>query len=393
MSRYKLSKLALLIGVAVIPAVNLTGCVTVKNTWQGLFGIDKSTRESTGYYEYENAKLADNTIVVPEGLEDPGFNKSLFVPKVDPNKLQGAVGDKVDIRPPVTPLRSDIGIHSQYLSGEAFVWFEPNGEHGIRSEDDAWMLLAAALKRANIGVGKLVDGEYLLTTISRDYNLYGRPYDASDEEQGALKYTQVYQCRVGRNNFGELGIGSKMIASMTSLSNGKQMEDSLDAIEQERFAMGFTNNIIHELGISENVNVADPENLVISLDRDSNNHVAIMVEAPFETTMSLLNAALPAMKWKVVKYSVAKAEYEIEIQEMTDAFYRRSGLPRPPNMPVANYKIRVGIEGSRCSISFYNSDDNPLTTEVADLYPIVSAALANAFRDHVAASEHFVRAK
>ena len=210
--------------------------------------------------------------------------------------------------------------------------------------------------------------------------------------RGALRYTQIYQCRVGRNNYGELGIGTKMIASMTSLSNGKQMEDNLSVIEQERFAMGFTNNLIHELSITDTVASYDPDSLVISLDRDSNNHVAIMVEAPFETTMRLLNIALPTMKWKVAKYSVEKAEYEIEIEEMTEAFYRRSGLPRPPSMPVSNYKIRVGIEGSRCSITFYDTKDDPLTTEVTELYPTVSAALAKAFREYIAGAGHIVKA-
>ena len=51
MSNLKLSRLALILGAAVIPAANLTGCVSVKNYYQEFFGIDKSTRESTGYYE------------------------------------------------------------------------------------------------------------------------------------------------------------------------------------------------------------------------------------------------------------------------------------------------------------------------------------------------------
>lgn len=68
MSNLKLSRFALILGAAVIPAANLTGCVSVKNYYQEFFGIDKSTRESTGYYEYKDTRLANNNIVVPEGL-------------------------------------------------------------------------------------------------------------------------------------------------------------------------------------------------------------------------------------------------------------------------------------------------------------------------------------
>lgn len=78
MSNLKLSRFALILGAAVIPAANLTGCVSVKNYYQEFFGIDKSTRESTGYYEYKDTRLANNNIVVPEGLDDPGYNKNLL---------------------------------------------------------------------------------------------------------------------------------------------------------------------------------------------------------------------------------------------------------------------------------------------------------------------------
>ena len=61
-------------------------------------------------------------------------------------------------------------------------------------------------------------------------------------------------------------------------------------------------------------------------------------------------------------------------------------------MPVSNYKIRVGIEGSRCSITFYDTKDDPLTTEVTELYPTVSAALAKAFREYIAGAGHIVKA-
>ena len=67
MSRFNLSKIALVVAVSAIPAVSLSGCVTVKNYWQGVFGMDKSTREPTGYYENADSEIARNTIVVHQG--------------------------------------------------------------------------------------------------------------------------------------------------------------------------------------------------------------------------------------------------------------------------------------------------------------------------------------
>ena len=73
MTKYKLDKLALVVTVMALPTLSMTGCVTVKDYYQEYFGMDKSTREVTGYYEHVDSKIYRNTLVVPEGLDNPGL--------------------------------------------------------------------------------------------------------------------------------------------------------------------------------------------------------------------------------------------------------------------------------------------------------------------------------
>ena len=391
MSRNKIKKLAALVAIGAIPAFTLSGCVTIRNYWQEYFGMDKSSREPTGYYEHTDAEVTNNRIVVPQSLDNPGINPELQIPVVNKKLLTGPVGEAVDVRAPTAPYRSDVGCHTQWSSGEAIVWFENDGSHGIKTEDDAWMLLASVLKTMNVAVGKIAQGQYVLTTIARDFTEFGKPYDDTDADLGLKRYKQIYQIRVGRNAQGEIGIATKLVGSMTSLSSGTKMKDVLDMIEQERFAMGFSNQIIHEIDTKNQQSAYDPDNLIVSLGQDNNNHDAILVEAPFETTMELLNGMLPRCGWKINSHSVAKAEYEVEVLDSADDLIKLGANIRL-DIKHGKYKIRLGIHGSSTAITFYDENDAPLPSqEVSRLYPGFADVLVDEFKSYSGAASHEVK--
>lgn len=390
-SRNKIKKLAALVAIGAIPALTLSGCVTIRNYWQEYFGMDKSSREPTGYYEHSDAEVTNNRIVVPQSLDNPGINPELQIPVVNKKLLTGPVGEAVDVRAPTAPYRSDVGCHTQWSSGEAIVWFENDGSHGIKTEDDAWMLLASVLKTMNVAVGKIAQGQYVLTTIARDFTEFGKPYDDTDADLGLKRYKQIYQIRVGRNAQGEIGIATKLVGSMTSLSSGTKMKDVLDMIEQERFAMGFSNQIIHEIDTKNQQSAYDPDNLIVSLGQDNNNHDAILVEAPFETTMELLNGMLPRCGWKINSHSVAKAEYEVEVLDSADDLIKLGANIRL-DIKQGKYKIRLGIHGSSTAITFYDEKDAPLPSQdVSRLYPGFADVLVDEFKSYSGAASHEVK--
>lgn len=392
MSRNKIKKLAALVAIGAIPALTLSGCVTIRNYWQEYFGMDKSSREPTGYYEHSDAEVTNNRIVVPQSLDNPGINPELQLPVVNKKLLTGPVGEAVDVRAPTAPYRSDVGCHTQWSSGEAIVWFEHDGSHGIKTEDDAWTLLASVLKTMNVAVGKIAQGQYVLTTIARDFTEFGKPYDDTDADLGLKRYKQIYQIRVGRNAQGEIGIATKLVGSMTSLSSGTKMKDVLDMIEQERFAMGFSNQIIHEIDTKNQQSAYDPDNLIVSLGQDNNNHDAILVEAPFETTMELLNGMFPRCGWKINSHSVAKAEYDVEVLDSADDLIKLGANIRL-DIKHGKYKIRLGIHGSSTAITFYDEKDAPLSSqEVSRLYPSFADVLVDEFKSYSGASAHEVKA-
>ncbi len=356
--------------------MQLSGCATVKEYWEYyLGGIDDNAREPTGFEKIGEARQHGGALRVPAGLEDPKTDPSMEVPPISKQAMKYPVGDDLDIRAPVAPLRSDMGIHSQWTNGEAIVWFEQGGEHGVNSEADAWKLLGTVLKKMGIGAGKVSADSYSLTTAVRDFNEFGAPYGPGDLSAGAMKYRQVYRIRIGRNANGELGIASTLIGSMTILPlSGRNIEDVLNPIEQERFAMGFSNAIIHVLdGSSEEG--ATASNAAVSLGKDHNGDEAITADAHYESVWAALRRMLPKYNWKIKEFSLSNGRLLVDVDDQDAELFHKQGVDSFA-LDEGEYTLRVGEEDGRTVITFYDEDGKPLGAGTVDrIYSGFSQAL------------------
>ena len=364
-SHFKTGRILAVSACAVL-VMNLSGCTNVKEYWEYyLGGIDEYAREATGFEKVAEAKQRRGTIRVPQGLEDPKTDPTMDVPPISKKAMSYPVGDDLDIRAPVAPLRSDLGVHSQWSNGEAIVWFEQGGEHGVSSEADAWRLLGTVLKKMNIGTGKVSADQYSLTTAVRDFNEFGAPYTQADLNGGAMKYRQVYRIRIGRNQNGELGIASTLIGSMTILPlSGKNIEDVLNPIEQERFAMGFSNAIIHVLDGSSDEGTTSG-NAAVVLGRDHNGNEALMVDAHYETVWAALRKMLPEYNWEIREFSLSNGRLLVDVDDQDAELFHNKGVDSFA-IDEGEYTVRVGEEDSKTVITFYDKDGMPLKAGTVD---------------------------
>ncbi len=369
-------------GLAALAAavmLSVSGCTSIREYWQYYVWRDTSPREATGYYQHAEAEVVPDRLQVPEGLDNPVTDPLMEIPPLPPQAAAGRVGEDLDVRAPVAPLRSDLGLRSAWSGGEAYVWFEPNGAHGITDEDQAWMLLGKVLQRLNVGVGKLTPDAYEVTTASADYNEYGGPYTAQDSVTGALRYNQIYRLRVGRNAAGNLGIATQLIGSMTMLSGGHLIEDLLGPIELERFGMGFSNHIIRELEQEAAASQTVEATYEITLGQDDNGHEAIFVSAPYEMTWEKVRAMLPKYGAEIKEYSVTQGTVKFEVEDEDPEFWQERGV-NSFNLEEGSYVIRVGLEKGKSGITFYDKDDKPLQPAQVDrIYPGFSQALSKEF--------------
>lgn len=379
MAKFKQTALGVLSATAIAAALaQLQGCSFVQEYYEYyLGGIDEGARQPTGYEDVTEAKQEADRISVPADLDEPQKDASLEIPPVSPQVLKYPVGDDLDIRAPVAPLRSELGLHSQWLNGEAIVWFESDGEHGVHSEAEAWKLLDKVLKSMRVNPGKVNPDEYSLTTAVADFDEYGAPYNAADLGSGAMRYRQVYRIRVGRNAADELGIASTLIGSMTMLPRtGRNIENILTPIELERFSMGFSNSIIHVLEREQEQKLENDGALSIVLGRDHNNQECIVVDAKYDEVWDALRNMLPKYGWNIAEYSLTNGTLKIEADDQEPETFSSRGVDSFA-VEEDDYIVRLGEENGRSVITFYDEDDKSLPASTVDhIYSGFSQALS-----------------
>ncbi len=365
--------------------VQLSGCSTIRNWWQMYEGdVDTSLREPTGYYDHADATERGDQLVVPPGLNVPAKDRNMELPMLA--TAQGPLGANMDVRAPVVQLRSVSGVQSVWAAGESIVWLNSNGQINVANEAEAWALLMRVLVNMGVQPGEITPGAYELTTMATDYNEFGTPIALTTAATDALRYRQVYRLRIGRNAAGNIGIATSLIGSMTIATTGifsfrasRTLSDILTPAEQQRFATGFSNQIIKAMDKVTAVPEGIPRSVAVTLDRDNNNQDCFVVSAPYQATWDVLRNMLPDYGFEITEYSISHSSINTDYEEQDPEFFRNQGLD-DFGLEEGSYIIRVSIDGERTFVTFYNEDDKPLRSEVvARLYPGFSAALSRAF--------------
>ncbi len=362
-----------------VAILSLSACSTVREYWQYYDGnLDTSLREPTGYYEHTKAKNIPDQLVTPAGLNTPPIDPTLSIPD---NAIQkGPLGENIDVRPPIVFLKSKHGLAGQFINGESIIWFDANGTHGIDNEDKAWALLGKVLNNMHIKVGNVTEGAYELTTASADFNEYGQPYSMLDLDSKGLRYNQIYRIRIGKNKYGHVGIATALIGSMTKLSNGKEMQNTLTPIELERFAIGFSKEIIAEVERSYEIENNLPDELQVNLDRDVNDEDCFRLAIPYDIAWPLVRKMLPKYGFTILEYSISSSTINVKYEEPKSSFFKEEGIDSF-KIESDDYIIRIALDKNKSVITFYDSDDKPLPTNVITaLYPGFSKALQKEYK-------------
>lgn len=369
-----------LTGAVAALTLSLGGCGTLNYWWQYYDGeVDTSLREPTGYYEHTEARESADPLTVPQGLEEPLKDEALALPPYPQNAAQGSLGEDMDVRPPLVPIRSSSGVQAQWVDGEAIVWLTGYGTPKVSSEAEAWQLLQRVLGRLRIEVGQVTPGAYELTTMAADFNEFGTPFDHVNAQYDNLRYRQIYRLRIGRDGAGNIGVATSLVGSMTLLDYGRSLDDILTPTELQRFAMGFANEIIKEVDRVGEIAETMPDTVTVTLDRDNNDQDALAVNAPYSATFDALRSMLPKYSFEITEYSVSHSLVKVTYSEQDPEFFHELGV-EDFGLEDGDYIFRVGVDGDRTVITFYDEDDKPLNTRiVARLYQGFSEALVKEF--------------
>lgn len=190
-----------------IVSVFLVGCGSDQNY----------KREVDGNEDYLQSP-ALKPLIIPQGVTVPAETNDYYV---DNNEVQGALGKKLDIRPPVLPIPTIADAFADYSNG-AVTFNTP-------LSDNVWGRIGNVLTNKNIPI-KHSDNK----SITTDKAFIVR----ADEEQ-SIEASYVFNREV-------LGQTETITLRLTSLTRGN--EDILSQpIEVQRYVVGLFNDIMDEV--------------------------------------------------------------------------------------------------------------------------------------------------
>ncbi len=377
MSGTKIKHLAMALAVGSAASL-LASCGAIDETWEYV-STDNSLRTPTGYYEHTYAVEAEDPMRVPAALSTPYTDKSLDIANVAAlPESRFMVGEAMDVRPPVVSRVNEMGVDIRNRDNDALVWFLPYGNMNVRTPNDAWQYLGAALSYLKIPVAEMREQDKLLATGTMSYNEFGQVYRESVDDEND-RFEQVYTVRVVTTPQGSVGLLVTLINSSSENSSTKV----LNARQKRSFTIGFANELINALAIQQRSYQAIPDYIEPVLGRDNNNQDAIIVNAPYDAVWTVMRGVLSSYGMEISEYSVSRSSINFKLEEEDADFYQSRGV-RPFGLKSDDYIVRLAVAGNNNTVlTFYDEDDKPLSAvQVATLYNGFSAAIAKEFASY-----------
>ena len=98
--------------------------------------------------------------------------------------------------------------------------------------------------------------------------------------------------------------------------------------------------------------------------------------------MNLLRDLFPRYEWTILEDSVNKSYLKLETEEEDADFYHERGVDSFA-LEDGEYYVRVGIDGDKSIITFYDDDDMPLSSTVlSHIYSGFSQALIKEYQNY-----------
>ncbi len=308
-------------------------------------------RQVNGDESYlETPELAE--LHAPSGLILPLQNGQYDVPSA---RSGGAVGKKLDIRPPAQPLALVTGARTQFTGDTATMLLE-SGKQG-----SLWPQVVSVVQAQNYPIMKREDANQSLTTDWVNWN-------RADEDQ---QYRGRYQISVQQQ-----GYQQALTVKLLSLEqNGKP---AADAASMQRYSAQMLNAIAG--GLEQNQNTRSSNTSTGRIDvqsgADDTGLPMLVVRAPFNEVWNRLPSVLEKVGMKVNDTTRSQGSMTLSYDPLSDSDWQALGA-RDPGLTSGDYKLQVGDLDNRSSLQFIDPKGHTLTQSQNDaLVAVFQAAFS-----------------
>lgn len=319
-------------------------------------------RQASGGFEYINAKQSQ-PLTIPAELDQPNYSSEFAIPKVGDQADMDALGQRVDVRPPLQVLPLAAGTRVQE-DGEAITVV-------IETTDDE-RNLASDINQALIGYL----GEREIAIASNQNGLITTDWIENEEEISTSWWRpdeiylvrQRYQFDTQIKDHGRSGS-----VSISVLEHQEGLNDIDDSIvltdsDKRRYAIDMLNGAISYFNYERKKQnalreIKEGRGFKSELGEDADGNSAFIAKAPFEQVWRRMQHLLPAMGFQIRdldrQLGMLFVEYEHSSGFWQNLWGNEDALP----LEDGAYRVKLVEQEDTTTVTFFDADAEPLSSE------------------------------
>ncbi|MFQ2153910.1 outer membrane protein assembly factor BamC [Aeromonas sanarellii] len=336
-------------------------------------------------FEYEESRLEGRAFLVPAGLSTPAFNNGFDIPALPESSREGAIGAKVDVRPPAQLLTVVPG--SQVVANAeepTIAFYALSTSQSV--ERDTWAFLMNFLAEHKVTTEKLDQQAGVLQTGWFDNTAV---LDGWAEEDDDFKIRQRYQFVLKNDVQRHATMMSVRVLEHEETIDG-ETSTALTPADAQRYATRALNqfSLYYDKQLKAREQHKSSDGMGLELGLDNNELSAWIAEGSFDQVWRRLNQVLPAYGFTIKDTQQSLGWIDVEYDEPDAEFWKAKGA-EPFKLEEDQYRFQLGeMAGGKTSINLFDKDKKPVSSGViSQMYISLSEAFAKGLADQAAKTE------
>lgn len=336
-------------------------------------------------FEYEERRLEGRAFLVPAGLTTPAFNSNFDIPALPESSREGAIGAKVDVRPPAQLLTVVPGsqiVANSNASEPTLAFYALSTGQSV--ERDTWAFLMNFLAQHKVTTEHLDQQAGVLQTGWFDNTV---ALDGWGEEDEDFKIRQRYQFDLKNDPQRHAVNMSVRVLEHEETYDGETSKE-LTAADAQRYATRALNqfSLYYDKQLKAREQHKSSDGMGMELGLDNNDLSAWIVDASFEQVWRRLNQVLPGYGFTIKDTQQSLGWIDVEYDEPGAEFWQAKGA-EPFKLKEEAYRFQLGeMAGGKTSITLFDKDKKPVSSGIiSQMYISLSEAFAKGQADQAAA--------
>lgn len=336
-------------------------------------------------FEYEESRLEGRAFLVPAGLSTPAFNSNFDIPALPESSREGAIGAKVDVRPPAQLLTVVPGSQVVAKASEpTLAFYALSTSQSV--ERDTWAFLMNFLAQHKVTTEKLDQQAGVLQTGWFDNSA---ALDGWAEEDDDFRIRQRYQFTL-RNDVQRHAVNMSVRVLDHEETIDGETSTLLTPADAQRYATRALNqfSLYYDKQLKAREQHKSNDGMGLELGLDNNELSAWIADGSFEQVWRRLNQVLPAYGFTIKDTQQSLGWIDVEYDEPDAEFWQAKGA-EPFKLEEDKYRFQLGeMAGGKTSITLFDKDKKPVASGViSQMYISLSEAFAKGVADQAAKAE------